>query len=75
MIDDATLQYLSLDFTLPGYEIELMVSLQLQSRIAPDIDFANQPGGADIPVGHRNVHRYTLTVCLTLCLWKASASS
>jgi len=27
MIDDATLQDLSLDFTLPGYNIELVVSL------------------------------------------------
>ena len=29
MINDATLQDLSLDFTLPGYDIELIVSSRL----------------------------------------------
>jgi E3 ubiquitin-protein ligase TRIP12 len=58
MINDAPLQDLSLDLTLPGYDIELVVSSRLQSRMAHAIDIAGQPGRADILVDHRNVHRY-----------------
>jgi E3 ubiquitin-protein ligase TRIP12 len=49
------MQDLSLDFTLPGYDIELIVSSRLRSRMAHAIDIVGQP---DILVSHRNVHRY-----------------
>ena len=52
---------LALDFTLPGYDIELRVS-RLSTVFIKILTSLNQPGGRDTPVTSENVEQYVQEV-------------
>jgi E3 ubiquitin-protein ligase TRIP12 len=52
----ASIDDLALDFTLPGYDIELLVSSLIE--ILTRADLFIQPGGRDINVNASNVQQY-----------------
>jgi E3 ubiquitin-protein ligase TRIP12 len=61
-IHGAHLEDLALDFTVPGYDIELVVSLtELFNRFRNNDHFV-QPGGRDIAVTDSNVEEYVREV-------------
>lgn len=59
MVESTDIEDLALDFTIPGYDIELRVSFIVMIRHPPFTHFSPiQPGGRDIPVTSENVEEY-----------------